>query len=139
MMSDGSGDTCPNRTAGARPSGACVTATAAPACASTIATRRGSATGFLDRSTPSIGGELMKRTQRGMTLMSVLIVLAVVAFAASIGMKLFSMYSEHHSVRQAPQGLQAGPGHGHPDPAKHNHPFFPPHSSSSWGEGKPET
>src|SRR3546814_9328069 len=124
MMSDGSGDTCPNRTAGARPSGACVTATASPACASTISTRRGSATGFLDRSTPSTGGELMKRTQRGMTLMSFIIVLAVVGFAAYIGMKLFSMYSEYYSVRQELKGLQAEPGIAKQDPAKIKKLFF---------------
>ena len=53
----------------------------------------------------------MKRTQqRGMTLLSFIVVLAVVGFAAYIGMKLFSMYSEYYSVRQALRGLQAEPG-----------------------------
>src|SRR3546814_2951629 len=93
-------------------------------CASTISTRRGSATGFLDCSTPSTGGELMKRTQRGMTLLSFIIVLAVVGFAAYIGMKLFSMYSEYYSVRQALKGLQAEPGIAKQDPAKIKDLFF---------------
>src|SRR3546814_12607335 len=121
-MPAGSGDTCPNSTVGSSPSGAGLTATPSPACASTSSTRRGSATGFLDRSTPSTGGELMKRTQRGMTLMSFIIVLAVVGFAAYIGMKLFSMYSEYYSVRQALKGLQAEPGIAKKDPAKIKNP-----------------
>src|SRR3546814_2598643 len=66
----------------------------------------------------------MKRTQRGMTLMSFIIVLAVVGFAAYIGMKLFSMYSEYYSVRQALKGLQAEPGIAKQDPAKIKNLFF---------------
>ena len=66
----------------------------------------------------------MKRTQRGMTLMSFVIVLAVVGFAAYIGMKLFSMYSEYYSVRQALRGLQAEPGIAKQDPAKIKNLFF---------------
>jgi len=66
----------------------------------------------------------MKRTQRGMTLLSFVIVLAVVGFAAYIGMKLFSMYSEYYSVRQALKGLQAEPGIAKQDPAKIKNLFF---------------
>ncbi len=66
----------------------------------------------------------MKRTQRGMTLMSFVVVLAVVGFAAYIGMKLFSMYSEYYSVRQALRGLQAEPGIAKQDPAKIKNLFF---------------
>src|SRR3546814_11513012 len=66
----------------------------------------------------------MKRTQRGMTLLSFIIVLAVVGFAAYIGMKLFSMYSEYYSVRQALKGLQAEPGIAKQDPAKIKNLFF---------------
>lgn len=66
----------------------------------------------------------MKRTQRGMTLMSFIVVLAVVGFAAYIGMKLFSMYSEYYSVRQALKGLQAEPGIAKQDPAKIKNLFF---------------
>ena len=67
----------------------------------------------------------MKRTQqRGMTLLSFIVVLAVVGFAAYIGMKLFSMYSEYYSVRQALKGLQAEPGIAKQDPAKIKNLFF---------------
>src|SRR3546814_20733653 len=66
----------------------------------------------------------MKRTQRGMTLLSFIIVLAVVGFAAYIGMKLFSMYSEYYSVRQALKGLQAEPGIAKQAPAKIKNLFF---------------
>src|SRR3546814_19478488 len=104
-----------------------------------MSTRRGSATGFLDRSTPATGGELMKRTQRGMTLLSFIIVLAVVGFAAYIGMKLFSMYSEYYSVRQALKGLQAEPGIAQQDPAKLKNLFFRRLNISSTGTVKPYT
>lgn len=66
----------------------------------------------------------MKRTQRGMTLLSFVIVLAVVGFAAYIGMKLFSMYSEYYAVRQALRGLQAEPGIAQQDPARIKNLFF---------------
>ena len=66
----------------------------------------------------------MKRTQRGLTLLSFIVVLAVVGFAAYIGMKLFSMYSEYYSVRQALKGLQAEPGIAKQDPAKIKNLFF---------------
>lgn len=66
----------------------------------------------------------MKRTQRGMTLLSFVIVLAVVGFAAYIGMKLFPMYSEYYSVKQALKGLQAEPGIANRDPAKIKDLFF---------------
>jgi hypothetical protein len=66
----------------------------------------------------------MKRTQRGMTLLSFVIVLAVVGFAAYIGMKLFPMYSEFYSVKQALKGLQQEPGIANQDPAKIKDLFF---------------
>ena len=66
----------------------------------------------------------MKRTQRDMTLLSFVIVLAVVGFAAYIGMKLFSMYSEYYAVRQALRGLQAEPGIAQQDPARIKNLFF---------------
>ena len=66
----------------------------------------------------------MKRTQRGMTLLSFVIVLAVVGFAAYVGMKLFPMYSEYYSVKQALKGLQAEPGIANRDPAKIKDLFF---------------
>jgi hypothetical protein len=60
----------------------------------------------------------MKRSQRGMTLLSFVIVLAVVGFAAYIGMKLFPMYSEFYSVKQALKRLQNEPGIANQDPSK---------------------
>jgi uncharacterized protein DUF4845 len=66
----------------------------------------------------------MKRTQRGMTLLSFVIVLAVVGFAAYIGMKLFPMYSEYYSVKSALKGLQQEPGIANQDPAKIKDLFF---------------
>ena len=66
----------------------------------------------------------MKRTQRGMTLLSFVIVLAVVGFAAYIGMKLFPMYSEYYAVKQALRGLQAEPGIANTDPGRIKKLFF---------------
>jgi hypothetical protein len=67
---------------------------------------------------------MMKRTQRGMTLLSFVIVLAVVGFAAYVGMKLFPMYSEYYSVKSALKGLQQEPGIANQDPAKIKDLFF---------------
>lgn len=66
----------------------------------------------------------MKRTQRGMTLLSFIVVLAVVGFFAYVGMKLFPMYSEYYAVKQALRGLQAEPGIANQDPGKIKDLFF---------------
>jgi|SRR5690606_861955 len=66
----------------------------------------------------------MKRTQRGMTLLSFVIVLAVVGFFAYVGMKLFPMYSEYYSVRQALKGLQNEVGIANQDPGRIKDLFF---------------
>lgn len=66
----------------------------------------------------------MKHTQRGMTLLSFIVVLAVVGFAAYIGMKLFPIYSEYYSVRQALKGLQNEPDIGNQDPRRIQDLFF---------------
>ena len=60
----------------------------------------------------------MKRNQGGLTLIGFVIVLAVVGLFAYIGMKLFPMYSEFYSVKQALKGLAAEPGIANTDPAK---------------------
>jgi hypothetical protein len=60
----------------------------------------------------------MKRKQSGMTLIGFLVVLAVVGFAAYIGMKLFPMYQEYHTVRSIMKSLAAEPGIGDMDPHK---------------------
>ena len=66
----------------------------------------------------------LNRKQGGMTLMSFLVVLAVVGFAAYIGMKLFPMYQEYYSVRSAAKGLASEPGVGDMDPSKIQDLFF---------------
>jgi Tfp pilus assembly protein PilE len=51
----------------------------------------------------------MKRTQKGITLTSFVIVLAVVGFFALMTMKLFPMYSEYYSVKRVMDELAATP------------------------------
>jgi len=60
----------------------------------------------------------LNRRQGGITLMSFLVVLAVVGFAAYLGMKLFPMYQEYYSVRTSAKGLASEPGVGDMDPSK---------------------
>jgi len=62
--------------------------------------------------------------QGGMTLLSFLVVLAVVGFAAYLGMKLFPMYQEYYSVRTAAKGLAGVPGVAQMSPAKIQDLFF---------------
>ena len=64
------------------------------------------------------------RKQGGMTLMSFVVVLAVVGFGAYIVMKLFPMYQEYYSVRTAAKGLASEPGVGDMDPSKIESLFF---------------
>ncbi|MFT4256809.1 MAG: DUF4845 domain-containing protein [Pseudoxanthomonas sp.] len=66
----------------------------------------------------------MKRKQKGITLVGFLIVLAVVGFAAFIGMKLFPMYQEYYAVKSAVTGLAGEPGVGDMDPSKIQDLFF---------------
>lgn len=66
----------------------------------------------------------MKQKQKGMTLLGFVIVLSVVGFAAYILMKLFPMYSEYYSVRQALKGLSQEPGIATQDPARIQDLFF---------------
>ena len=66
----------------------------------------------------------MKRTQRGITLLGFIIVLAVVGFFAYVGMKLFPMYSEYYSVKSALKGLANEPGIAGSDPARIQDLFF---------------
>ena len=66
----------------------------------------------------------MRQKQKGMTLLGFVIVLSVVGFAAYILMKLFPMYSEYYSVRQALKGLSQEPGIATQDPARIQDLFF---------------
>ncbi len=52
----------------------------------------------------------MKRTQRGMTLIGFVMVLAVVGVFIYMGMKLIPMYSEYYAVKQALAGMANDPG-----------------------------
>ncbi len=71
-----------------------------------------------------MNGNQSKNSQRGMTLMSFIVVLAVVGFAAYIAMKLFPMYQEYYSVRTAAKGLAAEPGVANMDPSRIQDLFF---------------
>jgi Tfp pilus assembly major pilin PilA len=51
----------------------------------------------------------MERSQKGITLMSFIVVLAVVGFFALIAMKLFPMYSEFNNLKSAVNELAAQP------------------------------
>jgi len=66
----------------------------------------------------------MKRNQGGMTLLSFIVVLAVVGFFLYIGMQLFPMYQEYYSVRQAMKGVANEPGSGDMDPGRAKDLFF---------------
>ncbi|HBK45900.1 MAG TPA: DUF4845 domain-containing protein [Xanthomonadaceae bacterium] len=71
-----------------------------------------------------VQGKTMKRNQSGMTLMSFVVVLAVVGFGLYVGMKLFPMYQEYYSVRTAMKGLANEPGSADMDPSKLQDLFF---------------
>lgn len=66
----------------------------------------------------------MRNSQRGITLLGFIIVLAVVGLFAYVGMKLFPMYSEYYSVRSAMKGLASEPGIANTDPRKIQDLFF---------------
>jgi len=66
----------------------------------------------------------MKRKQQGMTLLSFVVVLAVVGFFLYVGMKLFPMYQEYYQVRSAMKGLANEPGSGDMSPEKAKDLFF---------------
>ena len=66
----------------------------------------------------------MKRTQRGMTLIGFVLVLAVAGVFAYVGMKLVPLYSEYFSVKQALKGLSNEPGIASEDTAKIKDLFF---------------
>ena len=65
-----------------------------------------------------------KRNQEGMTLLSFVVVLAVVGFALYVGMKLFPMYQEYYAVKSSMKGLANEPGSADMDPARIQDLFF---------------
>ena len=66
----------------------------------------------------------MKRTQRGITLIGFILVLAVVGIFVFVGMKVIPMYSEYYSVKSALKGLADEDGIANEDPAKIQDLFF---------------
>ncbi|WP_296280151.1 DUF4845 domain-containing protein [Pseudoxanthomonas sp.] len=66
----------------------------------------------------------MKRNQNGMTLLSFVMVLAVVGFAAYITMRLFPMYQEFYAVKSSLKGLANEQGVADMDPARIQELFF---------------
>ncbi len=60
----------------------------------------------------------MRRNQSGMTLISFVIVAAVVGTAAYIGMKLFPMYQEFYGVKSAAKSLASEAGIANEQPAQ---------------------
>ena len=66
----------------------------------------------------------MKRTQRGMTLISFIIVLAVVGVFVYMGMKLIPMYSEYYAVKRALAAMKSDPSMANADPARVRDFFF---------------
>ena len=51
-----------------------------------------------------------RSSQRGITLLGFIVVLAVLGFFAFTGMRLFPMYSEFYSVKQAMEAIANEPG-----------------------------
>ncbi len=60
----------------------------------------------------------MKRNQNGMTLLSFIVVLAVVGCFLYVGMKVFPMYQEYFAVKSAMKGVANEAGSGDMDPGK---------------------
>ena len=66
----------------------------------------------------------MKRTQKGMTLIGFIIVLAGAGVFAYMGMKVIPMYSEFYAVKQALNGLASEPGMAQKDSPTIKNRFF---------------
>ncbi len=60
----------------------------------------------------------MVRRQQGLTLMSFVVVLVVVAFFALIAMKLFPMYTEYNSVKSVMKAFSQNPAAASMTPAQ---------------------
>ena len=69
-------------------------------------------------------GDVTMRSQRGITLIGFVFILAVVGIFAYLGMKVFPIYEQFFSVRSAMKGVASEPGVGEMDPAKIKDLFF---------------
>lgn len=67
---------------------------------------------------------MMMRSQRGITLIGFVVVLALVGVLAYLGMKVFPIYEQFFSVRSAMKGVAGEPGVAQMDPAKIKDLFF---------------
>jgi hypothetical protein len=76
------------------------------------------------RGAASNQGDAMMRSQRGITLVGFVIILAMVGVFAYLGMKVFPIYEQFFSVRSAMKGVASEPGVGQMDPAKIRDLFF---------------
>lgn len=66
----------------------------------------------------------MKRKQSGMTLLSFVMVLAVVGSVAYFAMRLFPMYQEYYAVKSSLKGLSNEQGVADMDPGRMKELFF---------------
>lgn len=66
----------------------------------------------------------MRRRQGGITLLGFIFVAGLVGFLVFMGIKLFPMYSEYYSVKQALKSLAAEPGVGNYSPGRIQDLFF---------------
>jgi hypothetical protein len=69
-------------------------------------------------------GNAMKRSERGITLIGFVVILALVGILAYLGMKVFPIYEQFFSVRSAMKGVAGEPGVAQMDPAKIRDLFF---------------
>ncbi len=69
-------------------------------------------------------GDAMMRSQRGITLIGFVVILALVGVLAYLGMKVFPIYEQFFSVRSAMKGVASEPGVSEMDPAKIKDLFF---------------
>lgn len=80
----------------------------------------------------------MKRTQRGMTLIGFILVLAVAGVFIYMGMKLIPMYSEYYAVKKAMEQMSQEAGMADNDAAKIKDLFFRRMDTSYSANVKPE-
>lgn len=80
----------------------------------------------------------MRRNQSGMTLISFVIVAAVVGTALYIAMKLFPMYQEYYAVKSAVKGLAAEAGIANEQPAQIKQKLFKRFNIGYVDDVKPE-
>jgi len=66
----------------------------------------------------------MKRTQRGITLLGFIAILAVAGIFIYVGMKVVPMYTEFFAVKKSMQGLALEPGINNAGPDKIRNLFF---------------